>query len=175
MSLVWAFDLEMNQPSGLIIELGGCIGDISTGEIVDTFSHLTQIPELLNPYITQLTTITSDMMQQSIPLDEAYADMKKRLDKYHPLHMPITWGSGDLWALKKQVSKPIKIRTELNLKCVHQALQLSKGLPIKGGLATAMAGYGLQFTGVPHRAMDDAINTFLLASKINQGLKGTLF
>lgn len=36
--ILTAVDLELNQPSGKIIQIGACKGNIETGEVISSFS-----------------------------------------------------------------------------------------------------------------------------------------
>ena len=50
---VMALDLELNQPSKSIIQIGICIGNIQTGEILEKLDWIIKQPEEINPFITK--------------------------------------------------------------------------------------------------------------------------
>jgi len=52
------FDLELNQPSEKIIQLGAIAGNIQTGEILESLSAYINPGEPLDPKIITLTGIT---------------------------------------------------------------------------------------------------------------------
>ena len=68
-------DLEMNQPSGTIIEVGAVCYHSRSGKITSRFSQHVKLPEgeLLNPDITKLTGITKEDIEVARPLDQVLA------------------------------------------------------------------------------------------------------
>lgn len=184
-----SLDLELNQPSNKIIQIGACIGDIKTGEIVEKFDRLIKINEPLNPFITKLTGITEDaLVTMGTSLNEAYVELLAMI-KGHKLGMvnPITWGGGDSKLLMDQVMHHKHLRASwevvttgvyntddtamnwpfgrrwLDIKTLFQFHQISRDQKVQAGLAKAMTKVGLKFQGTKHNALDDAVNTFHLA------------
>ena len=53
-----SLDLELNQPSGKIIQIGAAVGHLMTGEIIEKFSCFIKIDEALDERIIKLTGAT---------------------------------------------------------------------------------------------------------------------
>jgi inhibitor of KinA sporulation pathway (predicted exonuclease) len=163
-----SLDLEMNQPSGRIIQIGACVGNIHTGEIVETLSILVDPGEPLSDFIIGLTGITEERLDRdSTSLLEAYQTLQS-MHKRHTCFMnPLTWGGGDSYELKKQLIEQDSLqgpwcfgRRWIDVKTLYHTRQLMNGKPVQAGLAKALVKLGLQFKGRKHDALDDAINTF---------------
>jgi DNA polymerase III alpha subunit (gram-positive type) len=58
--LLVSMDLELNQPSRRIIQIGAVIGNIRTGEIVSRFDSKVSPNEELSPAIVRLTKIEQE-------------------------------------------------------------------------------------------------------------------
>lgn len=162
---ILSFDLELNQdPQGAkIIEVGACVGDVNTGEIVDQYFAFVNPQEQLTEFIIKLTSITQEQVDTAGTIDAAYLGMEAMAKKHDCCSMPIVWGGGDGHALRKELSSNIKWsfgRRELDVKAVFQAYQMAHDAKIQAGLAKALTRLGLNFKGRKHRAIDDAINTF---------------
>lgn len=176
-----SLDLEMNQPSGAIIQIGAVIGNMNTGEIVEKVSYFIKIPEILNPCIVELTGITDEMLAtDGMDLHDAYL-LLKELHKKHACFMnPITWGGGDSYYLKAQLELDPKFipsqwcfgRRWIDCKTVFITLAIGAGLKIQSGLARSMVRSGLVFKGTKHRADDDALNTFILYRHLVKSIPG---
>lgn len=164
---ILSFDLELNQdPSGAkIIEIGACIGNVLTGEILESYSAFVNPQQTLMENIIQLTSITQQQVDAAGTLKEAYLGMEIMASKYDCLSMPLVWGFGDGHALRSELPFGTAWsfgRRELDVKAVFQAYQMAKGEKLQAGLAKALTRLGLAFKGRKHRAIDDAINTFLI-------------
>lgn len=168
-----ALDLEMSQPSNRIIQIGACIGDLRSGEILDTFSEFVNPHEEISPYIEKLTGITNQQLQESgIELQEAYKNLVSFWDAPHTQYEPadrfyqlVVWGGGDGPCLRSQLPSDVGWRfgrRELDVKTIHQFVQLSGGKKPQSGLAKSLTRYNLKFEGSKHNALDDSINTFRL-------------
>lgn len=162
---ILSFDLELNQdPKGAkIIEIGACVGDISTGEVVEDYFAFVNPQELLLEHISQLTSITQAQVDAAGPIEAAYQGMEAMAKKHDCCRMPIVWGAGDGHALRQELPSHITWSfgwRELDVKAVFQAYQMARGEKVQAGLAKAMTHLGLAFKGRKHRAIDDAINTF---------------
>ena len=165
-----SIDLELNNPTEHqpIIEIGACIGNIKTGEILETLSAYIKIDEPLTPFINTLTGITDNKLEtQGTTLLEAYEKLKIIHNKYHSNIMPIQWGGGDTYKLQKDLLVAgmdpkdwIFGYTSMNVKNICQAYRMSKGMSLKGGLAKSMTKLGMKFEGTEHSGVDDSINTF---------------
>jgi inhibitor of KinA sporulation pathway (predicted exonuclease) len=164
---ILSFDLELNQsPNGAkIIEVGACVGDVSTGEVIEQYFAFVNPHEPLIDFIITLTSITQEQVDAAGTLESAYLGMEAMAKKHDCCTMPIVWGGGDGHALRKELSPDVKWsfgRRELDVKAVFQAYQMAKEQKIQAGLAKAMTRLGLAFKGRKHRAVDDAINTFYI-------------
>lgn len=164
---ILSFDLELNQdPSGAkIIEIGACVGDTATGEVLESYSAFVNPQQKLVEEIIVLTSITQQQVDLAGTLQEAYLGMEAMAKKHDCQRMPIVWGAGDGYALKRELGASIPWslgRRELDVKAVFQAYQMAKEEKVQAGLAKALTRLGLAFKGRKHRAIDDAINTFVI-------------
>jgi len=169
-----SIDLEMNQNSGKIIQIGACIGDISTGNIIEDFSIIVNPLEPINPFITELTGITQEQIDtEGVLLEEAYIKFAEFINNHKPFINPIVWGGGDSAELHKQIKEDKFTSIDLlekhpwpfgrrwiDTKTLFVSWRFSQGEPIQGGLAKSMIKVGLKFEGRKHNALDDARNTF---------------
>lgn len=161
-----AIDLEMNQPSGKIIQIGACVFNLSSG-ILHKFSIFVNPHEDLNPFITNLTGISQEQVDEGVPFVDAYSALYTLHTSYRSFVNPVTWGQGDVEAIRRHMmgpdpSTPIGWpfgRRIIDVKTLFVAWRLSQGLPIQGGLAKSMLKVGLKFEGRKHDALDDAVNT----------------
>jgi len=164
---ILALDLELNQdPQGAkIIEVGACCGNTETGEVLEKYSAFVNPKETLQEFIVKLTSITQNQVDSAGTVLEAYQGMEAMASKYDCKRMPLVWGLGDGHALRKELPQDCAWnfgRRELDVKAIFQAYQMAKGEKIQAGLAKAMIKLGMQFKGTKHRAVDDAVNTFLI-------------
>ena len=177
-----SIDLELNADGKQtfdIIQIGAVIGNVITGEVLEELSLYVDIKKPLYPFITELTGITDYTIQtKGTTLVEAYNTLKEAHKKHGAHHMVVQWGGGDEYALKKQLIEagmdPREWcfgRTFWNVKTLVQALQLSKGLTIQGGLKKSCHKYNVKFQGPAHDALFDSLNTFRLFSKLLRDLK----
>ena len=98
-----ALDLEMNQPSGTIIQVGACVGNIQTGEILETLSVFVNPKEKLSDFIIDLTGITQEDVNNGVTLEEAYLKLKEMHLRHKSFTNAITWGGGDSKELLDQL------------------------------------------------------------------------
>ena len=176
-----SLDLEMNQPSGRIIQIGACVGDTNTGEILETLSVLVHpgIGDPITEFITGLTGITQQQVDtDGTSLLEAY-DILKDLHTRHQCFMnPLTWGGGDSYELKKQLERDFGWvnnwcfgRRWIDVKTLYHTRQLARDGKVQAGLARALTKLGLQFKGRKHNAKDDAVNTFYAYLELSKVFK----
>ena len=162
-----SLDLEMNQPSKRIIQIGACVGNISTGQILDKLTVFVNPNEHLNPAITELTKITQQDVDHGLSLEEAYGKLKRMHENYGSFINAITWGGGDSQELLEQIKNENSHfegwcfgRRWIDTKTLFVSWRFANGQPIQGGLARSMLKVGLKFEGQKHNALDDSINTF---------------
>lgn len=98
----FALDLEMEQPSNKIIQIGVCKFNESNGEILDKLNRFIKLDEPLSDYIKVLTGITDDDLVNGISLKQTYLDMTD-FTADCSLQQAVTWGQGDIVLLKKQL------------------------------------------------------------------------
>lgn len=174
---VMALDLELNQPSGAIIQVGITIGDVYTGAVLEKRGWITYIPEALdpiNPFITELTGINQEMVNNGVLLIQAYKEMTELYNKHNCTLNFVTWGGGDhkavraqLYEQKEQVAPNDAIlweygHREFDVKTLFLGFAMAGGKKVRSGLAKSMTRVGMAFKGTKHWAPDDAENTFLL-------------
>lgn len=172
---VVVLDLEMNQPSGKIIEIGAVVGMVSSGVILGAFEILVNPDEPLcrqDPVdIVKLTSITEDLIaNHGVSLRDAFVEFKSFLGNFKTEMNPLTWGGGDSEELRNELGIPSTDpkqgwpfgRRWTDVKTVFQAYKRAQGGQTQGGLQNALkdASFGLSFQGETHRAACDALNTF---------------
>ena len=162
-----SIDLEMNQPSQKIIQIGACVGNIRTGQVFEKLSVFVNPLEKINPYITELTKITDSDVDHGLTLEEAYNKLRKMHENYSAFVNPITWGGGDSQEMLNQLKQENPNfegwcfgRRWIDTKTLFVSWRFARGEPIQGGLARSMTKLGLKFEGQKHNATDDAVNTF---------------
>ena len=186
--IVSSIDLEMNQPSKNIIEIGITVGDLMTGDVLHKDGMFIKLPndETIHPRITKLTSIRDeDLDRNGLDLREAYLLVTHIHRKYDAYRNPIVWGSGndnDSSHIKDQLERNFDVgmdfdefcfgRRVLDIKTMFQMQFIANGINPKCGLAKAMTRVGLQFKGKKHRAVDDAYNTFVLTHHAIKNMRG---
>ena len=168
-------DLEMNQPSKQIIQIGYIIVDTRTQEELCHTSLYVDPKEAINPEIEELTGISDKIIKQfGKPLREQYDLMLKDCKTYGVTSLPAQWGIGDTDLLREQLGLSwdefIFRRRAIDVKSIYQAYAAFGGETTKVGLQGSMKKLGLEFIGRPHDALCDAHNTYrvlqLLANKM---------
>lgn len=160
-----SLDLEMNQPSGKIIQVGAVAGDIRSGLVYERLRAYVKIDEPLNPDIIKLTGITQEHLDGlGVTLREAYEQLCVLRAKHDCQINVITWGGGDSVELRDQlgVAKDSFAfgRRWIDCKTIFQMYQMAHGRSKQSGLAKSMTKLGINFQGRKHDAQDDAENTF---------------
>lgn len=164
---ITVLDLEHNQPSGKIVQIGAVIGDTQTGVIHQRLRIYINPGEPIAPFITDLCGITQAQIDQNgISLKEGY----KLLRQFHLQHSafmnPVTWGGGDSQTIYDQLDEESRNdwcfgRRWIDAKTLAVARMMAREDKIlSGGLSSSMKRFGLKFTGRKHDAQDDAENTF---------------
>jgi inhibitor of KinA sporulation pathway (predicted exonuclease) len=173
--IMMSLDLEFNQPSGKIIEVGYVIGDIHTGVILERVSRLIQIDEKLHPRIISLTGITDEMLDENgISLEMAYAELAEKHKNSGCFRNAITWGGGDTESLRRELGASVDWvlgRRWLDAKTLFVTRCIVNQQRVQSGLAKSMTRMGMVFDGKKHRAMDDALNTFIIFRALAGSLK----
>ncbi|WP_434715854.1 3'-5' exonuclease [Paraburkholderia sp. A3RO-2L] len=164
-----ALDLELNQPSNRIIQVGIALGSRKQPEEEWLVRQWLLDPEEpISAFITQLTGITSEAISATaVPWSQMAAELGALVDERQPFINPVTWGGGDSAELladirERNIDFPHFGRRWIDVKTVHTFLALTQGKNPSGGLRRTMAQYRLQFLGDEHRAHHDARNTLRL-------------
>jgi inhibitor of KinA sporulation pathway (predicted exonuclease) len=168
-------DLEMNQPSNKIIQVGWTIADPVSGRTYEIKGKYVFLDEPLSPIISNLCGIEQNVLDKSGNIDEAYADMYSDWIHYGCSPTVITWAKGDLALLRKQVSQdnlwPFG-QHYIDAKNLYQSWKLIHGADqLKGGLARALMKFKIPFEGRKHNAKDDAYNTSRIYHRLLQEFK----
>lgn len=160
-------DLEHNQPSGKICQIGMVVGDTQTGEITHRLKIYVNPGEPIAHFITELCGITQEQInQQGVSLSEAYLQVKDFHRQYSEFMNPVTWGGGDSETLRVQLGFGDTDdwcfgRRWIDAKTLAVSRMIARdNTVLSGGLSSAMKRFGLKFTGRKHDAQDDAENTF---------------
>ena len=164
-----SLDLEMNQPSGKIIQIGAVIGDTETGEISQRLRIYVYPGETINPEITTLCGITQDeLTTKGMLLDDAYLLLKDFHKTHSDFINPVTWGGGDSQEVFEQLNSSSKEdwcfgRRWIDAKTLFVSRTVARNNRVySGGLNSSMKRVGLKFEGRQHDAQDDAENTFII-------------
>jgi inhibitor of KinA sporulation pathway (predicted exonuclease) len=162
-----SLDLEMNQPSGKVIEVGVAIGNVDH-EIIMVKNWFVDPEEPIDEYITQLTTIDDDTIREaSVPMETVAAELSELIRKYECFVNPVQWGGGDSQKLLSEfrirgIDFPHFGRREIDVKTICVFLAMAAGQKPVGGLKSYLHRHKLKFRGTPHRAAVDAENTLSL-------------
>lgn len=168
MTKIVSLDLEMNQPSGRIIQIGAAVGCTKDRRVIDRFSAIVDPGEPISDFIAQYTGVTQERVAaEGVPLNEAGQRLFDFVALHKPFMNPVTWGHGDAETLREQLGlqdeRWVFGRRSVDVKTAHVMMCLSRGISPKGGLAKTMAKhYALEFEGRAHDAMCDAVNTMRL-------------
>lgn len=170
MSSFIALDLEFNQPSQRIIQVGVAVGALGQPESEwDVRQWLLNPGEPVDERIVALTGIDdAAIAAHAVAWQTMAEELGGLLQERTPFLNPVTWGGGDsallLGALHEQgVAFPHFGRRWVDVKTLYMYVELARrGRPPKGGLSSALVRHGLKFQGEPHRADCDAFNTLRL-------------
>lgn len=179
-----ALDLELNQPSGKIIQVGIAIGSAN-----DRFENYIVKKWYIDPkepidqFIIDLTGITdSDISANAYSHEYVARELSALIKQHNTWINPVTWGGGDSVELlaefsKNQVDFPHFGRRWVDTKTWYTYLMFARGKNPSGGLSSAMGQFKLHFKGTAHRADVDAQNTLALffhLLKRQQGMENLL-
>ena len=168
-----ALDLELNQPSGKIIQVGVAIGDKNTRfEDYVVRKWYIDPKEPISEFINDLTGITdADIRAEAYSHDHVARELSELIKEHKCFINPVTWGGGDSRELLDEFCQnhadfPHFGRRWIDVKTWYTYLMLTRGKAPGGGLASAMGYFKLQFKGKAHRADVDAANTLALFFKL---------
>lgn len=168
-------DLEMNQPSTKIIQIGAVKVNLVQGKITPLFDEIVNPGETPNKYITELTGISPADVNAARPITEALVDFWDRFSNAHCATRMAAWG-GDINKIiedSKELGVDVPPVKQYNLKTLNEFFLHAKGLSVrkKTGLANTIKRYGMTFDGQHHNAYDDARMTARVAIKMMNELK----
>ena len=167
------FDLEANQPSSKIIEIGAVKLLRDGGIHPSKFSQLVKIDEPLGTCdtrsgtvtITELTGITQQMLDEGgVPFKEGLRLFKEWSSSETTNILLASWGAWDCPCLRDNceahsLQYPFRGKS-MDLKNIGIWMNLITGKKVKSdGLGSMMKAWGVKFEGNKHRACDDAFNT----------------
>ena len=169
---IMSLDAEYNQPSRKTIQIGAAVFKARTGELLEAIEIYVNPGEPITPFITELTGITDENVVGASSILEAFEQLRLLHKKHKCFKNPLVWGSGtrnDSSQIYEQAYPTSELR-ELNpnfmgfrvidAKNIMQSIQLFHNKTIRGGLEATCDRIGIGFEGDPHRALNDAINTF---------------
>lgn len=174
-----ALDLEMNQPSGKIIQVGVAVGSANDRrDQYITKKWYIDPKEPLDQFIIDLTGITqNDISTYCVSHETVARELGELIREHKTFVNPVTWGGGDSSELLSEFCKnhadfPHFGRRWIDVKTWYTLHMLCKGKNPTGGLSSAMGQYKLQFIGRAHQADIDATNTLALFFKILERQRG---
>ena len=172
---IMSLDLEYNQPSKTIIQVGIAIGNLKSGEILAKQCYNIKVEEQISEFIIELTGITQEDVDNGITLDEAYKYLIKAHTDFNCFRNALTWGGGDSDDLRKALGldddRYLFGRRWIDAKTLFVSKCMAMDAKTQSGLAKSMVRLGLKFEGTKHNAMDDATNTFYIYRKLLEELK----
>ncbi len=168
-------DLEMNQPSGSIIEIGAVCFNSRSGLTTEFFRKYVSLPdsESLNPDITALTGISETKLTGAPSLRDALLGLTDWAQFAGCSKHMATWGT-DYWDIKqanRDNSVPFPWKCFLNVKEAATLLRAAFPGKKRGGLKSATDAFGCGFVGLQHRALVDAENTARLMAEMIKGTR----
>lgn len=161
-----SIDLELNQPSNKIIQVGVAIGNSKQNPKDYTVQKWYVDPkEPIDNFITNLTGITeSDIRANCVSLDTVALELTALIKTHEPWLQAVVWGYNDIEKLRRVFEKNNVVFNHLggrwiDVKTIYNFLMFSQDKSPKGSLDEAMAKSECWFEGEKHRADIDACNT----------------
>jgi inhibitor of KinA sporulation pathway (predicted exonuclease) len=169
----FSLDLELNSKNDgttpRIIQVGVAWGSPIRPEEIETHSWYIDPEESITPFITQLTGITDEIIQEkSVPHDKLAEELGMLISWEKCFVNPLVWGGNDKFSdatelkdefRERNIKFPFFGRRVIDVKTLYVFNQMVRGKTPSGGLRKSMISYGLKFQGTPHNASDDALNT----------------
>lgn len=178
-----ALDLELNNEEKFrnspgyhpeVIQIGLSVGEfirhpnnIETN-ILETDSKIVKIDSPIDPFITQLTGITTEAnKEQGVSIEEAYNFIMTVKNKYSLTSPVVQWGGGDINILRHEFDRKLGGKQPLgrrfiDVKSIICFNRLFDKKSIFLNLTQALQMYNLEFQGTKHDAAFDAMNTMRL-------------
>jgi inhibitor of KinA sporulation pathway (predicted exonuclease) len=166
-------DLEMNQPSNLVIMIGEVAVNLKSGDIKYRWSQVCNPGELPSKEITDLTGITSEEVTAAPTFATVVTEFWQWFSANGTGHRLWAWGN-DFHVLAQQsiaAGVPVPKLYSFNFKWFANVFRDASGGKPKGGLANALNHFGMKFVGQQHNALCDAENTARLAAELYSHIK----
>jgi len=168
-----ALDLELNNLNNgqvpKIIEVGVAFGSPVRPEEITRYNWYLDPQEPISPFISNLTGITDEIIQEKAVSHEVVAEeLGALIQTWDCFCNPVVWGGGgegnDATELKdefkeRNIDFPFFGRRVIDVKTIYVFNQMVRGNSPSGGLRKSMNSYGVRFEGEPHRAANDSVNT----------------
>lgn len=161
-----SLDLELNGPD--IIQVGVAVGSAETDPADYVIRSWHVKPKSGTPIETRITELTG-IDQETIDrhgVDHGVVarELSELITDSGCFVNPVQWGLGDaaeLLAEFKAYDLPFPHfgRRVIDVKHFYLFVEAANGRALSGGLRSSMGRHGLEFTGTPHRADADALNT----------------
>jgi inhibitor of KinA sporulation pathway (predicted exonuclease) len=161
-----ALDLELNGAD--IIQVGVAIGNADTDPddyVVRSWYVQPKSGEAIHPWITDLTGIDQDLLDScAVDHGTVASELGGLIHDTGVFVNPVQWGLGDADELLAEFRQlgchfPHFGRRVIDVKHFYLYIEAANGHSLAGGLRSSMGRHGLQFSGTPHRADHDALNT----------------
>lgn len=171
-----SLDMEFEQPSQEIIQVGVVVGNLNSGEILEEYCEHVNVKTQVSEYIQKLTGIKQSDIDDGKLLTQIYSDLIKLHENYNCFRNPLTWGGGDSEHLRHSLTLDDEMflfgRRWIDVKTLFISFMFSQGESHRSGLSKSMGRLGLQFKGKKHNACDDAKNTFFIYRELLQIING---
>lgn len=173
-----ALDCEFTQPQKDIFEIGLCVGDIDTGEIIDTLDIYVNIKYPLSEFIKELCHCSDEDVRSGVAKEDVAIIVNAFIKKHELLVCnPITWGGDDARAIHEQFwdgTTPWHMGHRiLDAKTLFQTLRIRQNQKLQAGLRKACNVMGHRFEGPAHNALKDAVATFHVYKKLLERFNAT--
>lgn len=171
-------DLELNNPftpEQRIIEIGYIIVSLDKGKFEPILHRILIVnpQQEIQPEIEALTGISTALVKSGTSLQEAYEKLKADVIQYQVNRTCAQWGEGDARCLREELGLSEKDfifrRRTFDIKTFFQLhTLLTRPGKLSKGLQGAVEHLGMEFVGKPHRALNDAINTFRVFEELSK-------
>jgi inhibitor of KinA sporulation pathway (predicted exonuclease) len=181
-----SLDLEINNPDDLsaeILEIGAVKVKRDLSIDPETFSCLIKGSSPVNPYVTNLTGITNEMVdREGVKLATALAYLHGWAHKPTTNIVLAAWGSDISYlrsaAERRGIKWPFR-GMSLDIKSMALLAEaLFNRKPRSQGLRSFLQNWGLEFDptyGPQHRALPDAYNTARILQRLPKPLEDALY
>lgn len=170
-------DLELNQPSRSIIQVGAVTLDLQKETIKPFFDEIADPSEKLDTFITRLTGITEGNIKDAEPLRDVLIRFWREFKEAGVANRIAAWGQDVEWIV--EASRSIGVTPPSNLqvydfKQIVKFFRAARGESVRSGvgLVNVLESLDIPFDGQQHNAYDDARMTAELALRFFRDVKG---